>query len=86
LKMQIRGPGPPGWRGLESETVKRWSCVPRDSDPRKTALTRVGSSCKQQTRLLVREGAPRQQSPHMSDSNKNLVLAPDGADWPSVVT
>jgi hypothetical protein len=37
---------------------KIWSRVPRDSDPRKTALTRANSICKRQIRPLVREGSP----------------------------
>jgi hypothetical protein len=38
------------------------SRVPRDSDPRMTALYRARSNCKPQTRPLVREGAPNQQT------------------------
>jgi hypothetical protein len=37
------------------------SRVPRGSDPRMTAL-RASSNCKRQTRPLVRESAPRQQT------------------------
>jgi hypothetical protein len=37
---------------------KIWSQVPRDSDPRKTALARASSMYKRQTRPFVREGAP----------------------------
>jgi hypothetical protein len=40
--------------------------VPRESDPKLTALAGVSSSCKGQTHPLVRE----------SDSNKNLVVSP----------
>jgi hypothetical protein len=41
---------------LKSETV------PRDSDPRKTALARaISIYVKRQTRPLVREGAPHKQ-------------------------
>jgi hypothetical protein len=39
----------------------RWQ-VPRDSDPRMTALVRVISYCKLQSRPLVREIAPHQQT------------------------
>jgi hypothetical protein len=42
---------------LKCETVKYW-----DSDPRKTALTRASSIYKGQTRPLVREGAPQEQT------------------------
>jgi hypothetical protein len=38
------------------------SWVPRDSDPRMTALARSSSNCKRQTRPLVRKGAPHQQT------------------------
>jgi hypothetical protein len=31
---------------LESETVKLWSLVPRDSDPRMIELARTSSNCK----------------------------------------
>jgi hypothetical protein len=41
-----------------------------------TALARAGNICKRQTRPLVREGASYQQTPQLSDSNKNLVLGP----------
>jgi hypothetical protein len=37
---------------------KIWSRVPRNSDPRKTALARNSSIYKRQTRPLVRDGAP----------------------------
>jgi hypothetical protein len=69
------------------------SRIPRDSDPRKTALARANSIYKRQTRLLVREGAPQKQ-----DRNCQIVIytyiwswGPDGARhqdlltyWPSV--
>jgi hypothetical protein len=35
--------------------------VPRDKDPRKTALARASGTYKRQTHPLVREGAPRNQ-------------------------
>jgi hypothetical protein len=38
------------------------SRVPRDSDPRMTALARASSNCKRQIRPLVRESAPHQQT------------------------
>jgi hypothetical protein len=41
---------------------KIWSPVPRDLDPRMTALARVNSDCNRQTRPLVRENAPHQQT------------------------
>jgi hypothetical protein len=40
---------------------KIWSRVPRDTNPRKTALARASSIYKRQTRPLVREGAPQKQ-------------------------
>jgi hypothetical protein len=39
-----------------------WSRVPRDSDPRMTALARANSNCKRQTCPLVRENVPHQQT------------------------
>jgi hypothetical protein len=36
--------------------------VPRDSDPRKTALARASSIYKRHTRPLVREGAPQNKT------------------------
>jgi hypothetical protein len=39
-----------------------WSWVPRDSDPRKTALVRACSIYKRQTRPLVRECAPQNKT------------------------
>jgi hypothetical protein len=47
--------------GLNFETVKIWSLSLRDSDPRRTALARPSNNCEQQTRPLVREGAPHQE-------------------------
>jgi hypothetical protein len=41
---------------------KIWSRVPRDLDPRMTALARTSSNCKWQTRHFVRGNAPRQQT------------------------
>jgi hypothetical protein len=41
---------------------KIWSRVPRDSDPRMTALARASRKCKGQTSPLVRESAPNQQT------------------------
>jgi hypothetical protein len=42
---------------------KIWSRVPRDSDPRKTALTRASSIYETQTCPLVREGTPTERVP-----------------------
>jgi hypothetical protein len=39
-----------------------WSRVPLESDPTMTALARSSSNCKRQTRPLVRECAPHQQT------------------------
>jgi hypothetical protein len=41
---------------------KIWSRVPKDSDPRMTALARTSSNCKRQTRPLVRDSATHQQT------------------------
>jgi hypothetical protein len=43
----------------ESKTRLR---VPQDSDPRMTALATTGSNCKRQTRSLIKESAPHQQT------------------------
>jgi hypothetical protein len=50
-----------------------WSRVPRDSDPRETALARANSIYKRQTRPLVREGAPQKQD-HNCQTVINNVL------------
>jgi hypothetical protein len=42
-------------------TLTEWSRVPRDSNPRKTALARASSIYERQTRPLVRKGAPQKQ-------------------------
>jgi hypothetical protein len=47
---------------LESETVKYLSRVLRQSDPKMSALARARSNSKRQTRPLLREGAPHQQT------------------------
>jgi hypothetical protein len=44
---------------IESQTVKYGH---GDSDARMTALVRASSNCKRQTRPLVRESAPHQQT------------------------
>jgi hypothetical protein len=41
---------------------KIWSRVQRGSDQRMTALARASSNCKRQTRPLIRESAPHQQT------------------------
>jgi hypothetical protein len=41
---------------------KIWLRVPRDSDPRTTALARTSSNCKRKTRPLVRDSAPQKQT------------------------
>jgi hypothetical protein len=50
------------WTSKFGETQNResevWSWVPRDSDPRKTALARPSRKCKSQTGTVVREAAP----------------------------
>jgi hypothetical protein len=61
---------------------KIWSRVPRDSDPRKTALARASSNCKRQIRPLVREGAPNQQTCNCQTIIKIWSLAPDGCFIP----
>jgi hypothetical protein len=45
----------------QNRDSKMWSRVPRDSDPRKTALARASSIYKGQTRPLVREGAQKKK-------------------------
>jgi hypothetical protein len=51
----VQEPDPPGWGASKIETI-------RDSDLRKTSLAMPGKNWKLQTRLIVREGAPRQQT------------------------
>jgi hypothetical protein len=67
---------------------KIWSQVPRDSDPRKTALARTSSIYKGQTRPVVREGAPQDQDRNCHTCNKDLVVSPrwvlcSKTDWPA---
>jgi hypothetical protein len=67
---------------------KIWFQVPRDSDPRKTALARASSTNKRQTRSLVREGAPKEQDRNCHTSNKDLVVSLrwvlySKTDWPA---
>jgi hypothetical protein len=62
---------------------KIWSRVPRDSDPRKNALTRANSIYKRETHPLVKEGAPQKQ-----DRNCQTVInywsTPRLSDWLTV--
>jgi hypothetical protein len=60
--------GGDGKGSLGSERVNMVG-VPRDSDPRKIALTRASSIYKRQTRPLVREGDPQKQ-----DRNCHTVI------------
>jgi hypothetical protein len=81
-------------RSLKSETVKYGRESQGDSDPRMTALARARSNCKRQTRPLVREGAPYQQTRNCPTAEKKSGRKPQmdalyqdrPADWPSVVT
>jgi hypothetical protein len=57
---------------------KIWSRVPRNSDMRMIVLARVSSSCKRQTRPVVREGAPHQQTRNCLTVIKIWSWAPDG--------
>jgi hypothetical protein len=69
---------------------KIWSRVPCDSDPKMTALARPRRNCKRQTRPLVRQSAPHQQTrkrlkksglkPQMGALFQDRL-----ADWPPVV-
>jgi hypothetical protein len=52
--------------------------VPRDSDPRMTALARTGNSCKRQTRPLVRKSDPHQQTHNCLTVIKIWSQGPDG--------
>jgi hypothetical protein len=78
------------FRTYDSEV---WSWVPRGSDPRMPALARTSRNYKRQTRPLVREGAPFQQTHNCLTVTKIWSWPPDGvlhqdrlADWQSVVT
>jgi hypothetical protein len=58
----IQEPDPPGWGSLKNRDNKLCSWILWDSDLRKAALAMPGQNWKVQTRLLVREGAPHQQT------------------------
>jgi hypothetical protein len=82
LEEYLRGPKSHIWDS------KIWSQVPRDSDPRKTALTRASSTYKRQTQPLIREGAPQEQDHNCHTSNKDLAVSPrwvlySKTDWPA---
>jgi hypothetical protein len=67
---------------------KIWSRVPRDRDPRMTALARPSRNCKRQTRSLVRESAPNQRTRNCLTVIKNLIISPkwvlySKTDWPT---
>jgi hypothetical protein len=57
---------------------KIWSRVPRDSNQRIIALARTSSNCKQQTRSLVKESDPHQQTRNCL----TVIKAPDGSLTP----
>jgi hypothetical protein len=50
----------------------------KDSDPRTTALANANSNCKRQTRPLVREGGPHQQTRKCLILIKIWSWTPDG--------
>jgi hypothetical protein len=59
-----------------------WSRVPRDSDLRMIVLARTSSSCKRQTRPLVREVVPHQQTRNWLTVTKIWSWTPDGGLTP----
>jgi hypothetical protein len=61
---------------------KIWPRVPWDSDPRMTALKRARNSCKRQTRPLVRESAPLEQTRNCLAVTKIWSYAPEGCFIP----
>jgi hypothetical protein len=61
---------------------KIWSRVPRESDPRMTALARISSNCKRQTRSLVRESALYKQTSNWLTIIKIWAYATDGCFVP----
>jgi hypothetical protein len=61
---------------------KIWPRVPRESDPKRTALAKERSNSKRQTRPLVREGAPHQQTRSCLTVIKIWSYAPDGCFIP----
>jgi hypothetical protein len=64
---------------------KKWSRFLRDSDPRKTALTRTSSIYKRQTRTLVRKGAPQKQGCNCQRVINICSWAPDVARHPDLL-
>jgi hypothetical protein len=85
-------PGPPGWGSLKYRDNKLYSWVPWDSNLRKATLAMPGKNWKLQTRLLVREGAPHQQTRNCRKIIKvrmgKLVACPrwvpdTRTDWPN---
>jgi hypothetical protein len=60
---------------------KLWSWVPWDSDLRKAALAMPGKNWKAQTRLLVKEDAPHQQTRNCKKKNDQRE---NGKNWSQV--
>jgi hypothetical protein len=56
-------PGPPGWGSLKWDS-KIWSWVPRDFDPRVTALARPKSNCKVNYRPVLSSERALQNNKH----------------------
>jgi hypothetical protein len=61
---------------------KIWSQVPKDEDPRNTALARVSSIYKRQTHPLVREGAQQKQDRNSRGAINIWSWAPGGCSLP----
>jgi hypothetical protein len=61
-ELNLRGTWPSRLGESQNRDNEICSWIPWDSDPRKTALGMPSKNWKLQTRLLVREGAPNQQT------------------------
>jgi hypothetical protein len=97
VSQYIQEPDPPGWGSLKNRDKKIFSWVPFDSDLGKAALAMPRKNWKLQTRLLIREGAPHQQTRDCLKLIKERKIKIGRgsrmgawhqdrlADWPSVV-
>jgi hypothetical protein len=75
----IRRPSPQRW-GSGIWEINIWSRVQRNSDLRITALSKASNNCKTETRPLVKEGIPHQQTRNrLTEKSSGLGLKID--DW-----
>jgi hypothetical protein len=87
IYIYIRGPGPPDWGSLESETENK-VMSPMGIGPENDCAGEDQTAIEYGRSVLSPERAPHINKPQLSDRNKNPILSPrwvldTKADWPT---